>query len=242
MSDIRIKRVFIIIMILFFAFAALFMATLSTNNTFKIFFTSEIDKNIKEDIYNVENKYVSGDSTVFFGDSITEMYDLDKFYKGHNVVNRGISSETSYELLDRLTMNVMSLAPRRVIILVGTNDIAHHYTNSEIVNNIMEIVTHIRYFSDTTEIIVESILPVNNSANLLSKYVVKNRTNENIDAINRELERNARYYDYTYIYTASTLKDENGNLKKDFTVDGLHLSKAGYSALTDTIKEHVQFE
>ena len=140
MSDIRIKRVFIIIMILFFAFAALFMATLSTNNTFKIFFTSEIDKNIKEDIYNVENKYVSGDSTVFFGDSITEMYDLDKFYKGHNVVNRGISSETSYELLDRLTMNVMSLAPRRVIILVGTNDIAHHYTNSEIVNNIMEIV------------------------------------------------------------------------------------------------------
>lgn len=242
MSDIRIKRMFIIIMILFFAFAAIFMATLSTNNTLKIFFTSELDKNIKEDIYNAENKYVSGDSTVFFGDSITEMYNTDKHFKGLNVVNRGISSETSKELLDRLTMNVMSIAPKRVIILVGTNDIAHHYTNNEIVNNIMEIVTHIRYFSDTTEIFIESILPVNDSANLLSKYAVKNRTNERIDAINEKLKDNSKYYDYTYIDTASSLKDDNGNLKKEYTVDGLHLSKAGYNVITDILKENISFE
>ena len=241
MGNVKVTRWFIIIFIIAVAIAFIFFGALCTNQTMKIFFVGDAFKNLKEDIYNIENRRVGKDAVVFLGDSITEMYDVNKHYKdtGLNIVNRGVSSETSDEVLERLTMNVMSLAPSKVILLVGTNDLNKGATEEEIVNNIIKIATNIRSFNDDTEIYVESILPVNNKAYLLSKSIVHNRSNESIRNINAELEANARYFDYTYIDTFSALKDENGNLKKEYSVDGLHISRAGYAVMTKTIKTAV---
>lgn len=240
MQEIKLKRIFTIIFLVSLVIMLIFFAALTTNQTLKIFFTTDLFKNMKEDMYNLQNKRIPyNSSVVFLGDSITEMYDLDKYYKDSDtrVLNRGISSETTTEVLDRLTMNVMSIAPKAVVILIGTNDLNAYVTPDEIVDNILKMVQHIHYFNADTKVYVESILPVNKDAYILSKYIVNRRTNEDIDYINSLLYDNAKYYNYTYIDTNSHLKNKDGVLDKEYTVDGLHISRAGYAVMTDEIRK-----
>ena len=241
MGNVKVTRWFIIIFILAVALAFIFFGALCSNQTMKIFFVGQGFKDLKENIYNEQNKRVKEDAVVFLGDSITEMYDVNKHYKDTklNIVNRGISSETSDETLDRLTMNVMSLQPKKVILLIGTNDLNKGATPDEIVDSIITIVKKMRRLSDTTEIYVESVLPVNNGAYLLSKSIVNIRENSDIDKINASLKANAGYFDYTFIDTNSKLKDGNGKLKKEYSVDGLHISRQGYKVMTETIKASI---
>ena len=241
MSDLKFARVFSMLFIVALLITFIFFGALCSNQTMKIFFVGNTFKDMKEDIYNHQNKRVPEDSIVFLGDSITEMYDLNRYYKGKidNFVNRGISSETSTEVLERLETNVISLAPKKVILLIGTNDLNKGATPDEIVDNIRKIAMRIRSFNKKTEVYVESVLPVNNGAYLLSKSIVNKRLNSDIDRINEELRANALLCGYTYIDTNTPLKDNNGMLNRDYSVDGLHISKAGYAVITDTIMSYI---
>src|ERR1700730_14372681 len=61
---------------------------------------------------------------VFFGDSITDMWKLDVSFPGKPYINRGISGQTTPQLLIRFRPDVIDLHPKGVVILAGTNDIA----------------------------------------------------------------------------------------------------------------------
>lgn len=181
------------------------------------------------------------ENIVFFGDSITDFYDLNKYYKGYNVVNSGISGNTTQDLLDNIKDRVYIYNPTKVFILIGTNDLVEsNRTNEEIVENIEKIVNGIKENRPKAKIYVESIYPVNNTDN---KKVVhsttKTRSNKRIKKINILIKEMCKDNNIEYINLYDELVDKDGNLNIDYTKDGLHMSEEGYEVITKKLKKYL---
>ncbi len=101
------------------------------------------------------------DSIVFLGDSITQGWrdDFRGFFGDLNVVNRGISGDTSRGLLLRLPGDVLDLNPKAVVIMVGANDLAEKAQGETVFNNVKLIVDHLKKHSDAMRIIVCETFP-----------------------------------------------------------------------------------
>ncbi|MDG2489067.1 MAG: GDSL-type esterase/lipase family protein [Roseibacillus sp.] len=101
------------------------------------------------------------DSIVFLGDSITQGWgdDFRGFFGDLNVVNRGISGDTSRGLLLRLPGDVLDLNPKAVVIMVGANDLAEKARGETVFNNVKLIVTRLKKHSETMRIIVCETFP-----------------------------------------------------------------------------------
>ena len=193
-------------------------------------------KNIKADSYNNSNKTEIKGGTVFTGDSLVEFYDLDKFFPSSNFINRGISGDTTKGLRSRVYENVVSLVPECIVIEIGTNDL-----NEDSVERVFARYKDILMFLKTAlpmvRIIVQSLYPVNHDVNLVSKMLVKNRNNDNINRLNMLLKEACNELDIEFVDINPYLKDENGSLKKEFTTDGLHLNDQGYNIVTEKLNE-----
>ena len=87
-----------------------------------------------------EKEMILDENVVFLGDSITDFYDLDKYYPDVKVVNSGIDGNSTYQVLDDMKERVYIYNPSKVFILIGTNDIIHGKNVDEIVNNIKKIM------------------------------------------------------------------------------------------------------
>ena len=181
------------------------------------------------------------ENIVFLGDSITDFYDLDKYYKGYNVVNSGISGNQTISLINEIKNRVYIYNPTKVFILIGTNDLVDsNRTNEEIVENIEKIVNGIKENRPKAKIYVESIYPVNNTDN---KKVVhsttKTRSNKRIKKINILIKEMCKDNNIEYINLYDELVDKDGNLNIDYTKDGLHMSEEGYEVITKKLKKYL---
>ncbi len=87
------------------------------------------------------------ETTVFFGDSITELCPVEDLYSiytkqtGIPVINRGISAETTSTMLTRIDKTVLVMEPKNLVMLMGINDISQKVDNQQIVNNIHKMIT-----------------------------------------------------------------------------------------------------
>lgn len=196
--------------------------------------------NIQENELNIKKNKIDHklQNYLFLGDSITEFYNLEDYYDEKLfVVNSGISGNSAYHILDDMYNRVYKYNPTKVFLLIGTNDLSHR-TDEEIVNNIFEIVSLIHKHRKKAEVYVESIYPVNNVTednDIVIDWMVGDRDNERIKNINKILKENSKKYEYTYLDFYSKLEDENGLLKLDYTIDGLHISDEGYKLITNEI-------
>lgn len=176
------------------------------------------------------------ESIVFLGDSITSRYDLNKYFPNYNVYNSGIAGNMTKDILDNMENRVFVYNPTKVFILIGTNDLVYSgLDNDGIKNNIEEIINKIYEKNSNTKIYLESIYPVNNSIN---KEIVETRTNENIKDLNNKIEKICNNK-CTYINMYDNLTDKNGNMKRIYTVDGLHLNKIGYKVITNKLIKYL---
>ena len=177
------------------------------------------------------------ESIVFLGDSITSRYDLNKYFPNYNVYNSGIAGNMTKDILDNMENRVFAYNPTKVFILIGTNDLVYSgLDNDGIKNNIEEIINKIYEKNSNTKIYLESIYPVNNSIN---KEIVETRTNENIKDLNNKIEKICNNNKCTYINMYDNLTDKNGNMKRIYTVDGLHLNKIGYKVITNKLIKYL---
>ena len=116
----------------------------------------------------------------------------------------------------------------------------NRFTIDEIVNNIEEIIKEISKNRPYAEIYISSILPVNNTDNKkIDHAVVYNRTNEEISNLNSKIELLCKEYKIDYIDLYSLLIADDGNLDIDYTVEGLHISEAGYEVITNEIMKYI---
>lgn len=191
---------------------------------------------INSRLERLERYTYNKESIVFLGDSITSRYDLNKYFPNYNVYNSGIAGNMTKDILENMENRVFAYNPTKVFILIGTNDLVYSgLDNDGIKNNIEEIINKIYEKNSNTKIYMESIYPVNNSIN---KEIVETRTNENIKDLNNKIEKICNNK-CTYINMYDNLTDKNGNMKRIYTVDGLHLNKIGYKVITNKLIKYL---
>lgn len=174
---------------------------------------------------------------LFLGDSITEYYDLDKYFPDMPVVNSGIAGDTTEEILNDMKGRVYDYNPSKVFILIGTNDLRDDKSVEEVVENIKKIIEEIKQNRKIAEVYLESIYPVNKGIN---KSVVGLRDNDDINEINSQIEEYAKNEGVTFLNTHELLVDDDGLLNEDYTADGLHLNDKGYEVVTEEIMEYLE--
>ncbi|MDO4996440.1 MAG: GDSL-type esterase/lipase family protein, partial [Bacilli bacterium] len=180
------------------------------------------------------------ENIVFYGDSITEMYEVEKYFPNYPVVNAGHGGYLSRRLLEEVDEKLLIYNPTKVFMLMGTNDIAYsNYTNEEIVNNVKEIVNIIRKDRKNVKIYIESIYPVNEDINI-DKNVMHIRENKRIREINKMLKDYCKEANLTYVNLFDVLKEENGTIDEDYTLEGLHINENGYKVITEYLMKYVK--
>jgi len=197
-------------------------------------------KNLSDSITDLRKINKNYTNYLFLGDSITDYYDLDKYYEEYKVVNSGISGNQTSDILDDLQKRAYVYNPSTIFLLIGTNDYIHNKKEDETVNNIKEIVEKLNKNLPNAKIYLESIYPVNNTDDKkISKSMVSIRNNTSIKKINSELKKYCNDKNCTYLDMYSLLEDKDGNLKLEYTNEGLHMSDEGYEVITKELKKYM---
>ena len=173
---------------------------------------------------------------IFIGDSIVEYYPLQELFGvAKTIVNRGIRGHQTGLLLENLDAHLYGDAVDQIVLLIGTNDIGKDIPLNEALDNLERVIQSIARDYPLSQIKLLSILPVNEGERY--KQTVYIRTNEKIREWNQAYEALASAYmqvDFVPVY--DSLTDTEGQLKKNYTTDGLHLSVAGYQVLSEALK------
>lgn len=178
---------------------------------------------------------------LFLGDSITEQYDLEKYFHNDNYINGGIGGNTTGDILNQMKKRVYDYNPAKIFLMIGTNDgMTRDLEDDQAIKNIEQIISDIQTVLPDTELYVESILPVNSSDDdKIDHKMVNERSNENIQEINQQIRDLCKEYKVTYINLYDKMVDEDGDLKLEFTREGLHMSDEGYQVITKELKKYL---
>jgi lysophospholipase L1-like esterase len=177
---------------------------------------------------------------VFFGDSITKAWPLDRDFPGKPYVNRGIDGQTTSQLLLRLHHDVIDLGARGVVILAGTNDIAGNtgaISPEEIEENFEAMAELAR--AHGVRVIFSSILPVHNYTPG-SQENFELRPPEKIVALNHWLEHYCRANGLVYLDYFSAMVDDHGLMRRELADKGLHPNANGYAVMTPLAARAIQ--
>src|SRR5260370_2679970 len=175
---------------------------------------------------------------VFMGDSITDLWVLPRFgafFPGKPYIGRGISGQTTPQMLIRFRPDVLTLQPRLLVILAGTNDIAGNtgpMTLEEIEGNLasMSQLAH----ANGIHVVLSTVLPVYDGGRTPDGkplVMTDRRPPEKILALNAWIKNYAAQHHDTYLDYFSATVDEHGFLKKDLSEVGLHPNRAGYAVM-----------
>jgi lysophospholipase L1-like esterase len=168
------------------------------------------------------------------GNSITEGGDWKKLFQDTTVVNRGISGDVTFGVLNRIK-EITDRKPSKVFLLIGINDLSRNTPDEVIQENIFSIVTKLKSRSPKTVVYVQSILPTNESFKNLNKNFVGK--GEHITTINTQLKKYASKLKYKYLDLHSHFTDAEGRMEAKYSGDGLHLNAAGYAHWIEILKE-----
>ena len=161
---------------------------------------------------------------IFLGNSITDIGEWAEIWNSTKVKNRGISGDNTFGVLARLD-EVISSKPQKVFIMIGINDIARDTPDSIIIANYKKIIHHIKTQTPATKIFVQSILPTNNQFTEFKRH--QNKT-EHIVIVNTAMKSYCSNNNIVYIDLYSEFIDDENNLAKKYTNDGLHLNGFAY--------------
>jgi lysophospholipase L1-like esterase len=186
--------------------------------------------------YREANRTVTRADVVFIGDSITDAWQQARFggfFPGKNYVDRGISAQTTPQMLIRFRPDVIALKPKVVVILAGTNDIAGNtgpMTNEEIQNNVASMAELAK--SNNIRVVLSSITPVSayHAAPNAPPQTTR-RPVERIKAVNDWLKAYAAANKHVYLDYYSAMVDNTGMLKTELSEDDLHPNAAGYKVM-----------
>ena len=181
---------------------------------------------------------------VFMGDSITDVWKLESAFPGRPYINRGISGQTTSQMLIRFRPDVIALKPKVVVILAGTNDIAGNtgpITLEAIEDNIASMAELAK--ANKVRVVLASVLPVSDyNRNAQGAAIVRTlaRPPEKILELNRWLKSYAASNKHTYLDYFSATVDEKGFLKADLANDGLHPNDKGYAVMAPLAEQAVR--
>ena len=193
--------------------------------------------------YRVFHKTPPRGGILFAGSSLMEMFPVERFAaeRGIMVYNRGVSGLITDELLALLNVCVLDLRPSKLFINIGTNDLSRaDRPIATVMKRYGEILARVREAVPEVVIYVMAYYPVNyDAASDEIRPNLRIRTNEKIDRANRELQVLARKYGARYIDVNAPLKDPDGNLRAEYTIEGMHIREEGYRAIYPLVERYI---
>lgn len=180
---------------------------------------------------------------VFMGDSITDSWKLDQYFPGQPYVNRGISGQTTPQMVLRFRPDVIDLKPKVVVILAGTNDISS-YPGPNVIESIEGNYSTIIDLARAHDInvVFASVMPISDyNKNAQGAQVIrsKQRPPEQILALNAWIKKTCEERGLTYLDYFSAMVDDKGFLKAEIANDGLHPNAKGYELIKPLASEAI---
>lgn len=219
-----------------FLFLVLFQHSAFSQNT-------DITKWINWNKYAASNDHLvlpaEGEKrVVFLGNSITESWALidSSFFKENGYIDRGISGQTSSQMLIRFRQDVIELKPALVVILAGTNDIAENagpIALRYVFGNIVSMVQLAK--ANNIKVIIASVLPVYQFPWRKDLQPAEDIIKLNSMIMSYCNENNIPYVDYY-----SMLVDEQKGLDKKYSLDGVHPTYAGYKLMEGLVQDTIK--
>ncbi len=193
----------------------------------------------REENANLAPPAAAENRVVFMGDSITDGWGRTRgtFFPGKPFVNRGISGQTTPQMLVRFRPDVINLRAKAVVILAGTNDIAGNTgpeTLEEIEGNLASMAQLAQ--ANNIRVVLASITPVCDYI----KPQTERRPPEKIVTLNAWIKDYCGKNGFVYLDYYSAMLDENKMLKRDLTFDGLHPNEAGYEVMGPLALQAIQ--
>ena len=178
---------------------------------------------------------VDSDDIIILGNSLSDNGRWNEAFDDPNIKNRGIISDVVQGVSDRLEL-VTKGKPKKIFLLIGVNDVSHHLTPDSITTAVENLIVKIKQQSPTTEIYLQSWLPINNDfkryKNMIGKETVLLHGNV-------MLEQVARRQGVTWINLFPAFADKEMKLPKAYTNDGIHLNEAGYRIWCQEIAKYI---
>ncbi len=185
--------------------------------------------------YALENRNINSNATniVFMGDSITEFWKVNNqsFFANNLFINRGISGQTTPQMLLRFRQDVINLKPKAVVILAGINDIAENtgpISIGQIMENIISMVALAQ--ANKIKVILCSVLPA-----YKFNWNTKLQPADKVIQLNQMIATYASKHKITYVDYFTAMVDENNGLLKKYGDDGVHPNIEGYKIMEQMV-------
>ncbi|KQZ86088.1 hypothetical protein ASD56_07455 [Microbacterium sp. Root166] len=146
----------------------------------------------------------------------------DEWLPEYHVVNRGIGGETAAQVLERI--DSVAYDPAAVFLLIGTNDLTLGYSIESITENVEKIIERVKELAPGAPIHVQSVMPRGP------------RWRQTVLRLNAAVSQVARRTGVQYIDLWPALEGVDGALKRNYTMDDLHLTGAGYRAWVEVLR------
>ncbi|HEX8142783.1 MAG TPA: SGNH/GDSL hydrolase family protein [Pyrinomonadaceae bacterium] len=184
---------------------------------------------------------------VFMGDSITDFWSrpgYGGFFPGKPYINRGISGQTTPQMLLRFRADVIALQPKVVVILAGTNDLAAATgptTLAAIEDNLASMAELAR--AHAIRVVLASLLPVSDyerKSDGTQIIQTRARPPAQIKELNAWIKEYAERNGHTYLDYHTAMADDKGMLRDEFSNDGLHANSKGYAVMGPLAEAAIQ--
>ena len=201
------------------------------------------EKRLKVELYRHLNRFVRPHQILFVGSSLMEQFPIYELLLDrqlpYTIYNRGIGGTTTYELLENMDACIYDLEPDYVYINIGTNDLNQpDYTEDGLIARYRNILTGIRQHLPSARVFLLAYYPVNPEAakgNPNMEAALQVRTNARVNAANEAVKKLAGEFGFPFLDLNTGLKDAKGQLKAEYTIEGMHMYADGYVPVLEAL-------
>ncbi len=202
--------------------------------------------------YRILNTMVKEEQILFTGSSLMEQFPINELQMDFDInkiiYNRGIGGFTTDDMLQCMDEQILGVKPSKIFINIGTNDISNPAEDFNVlldnmIKNYRNILKKIKEELPQTTVYMMAFYPVNSIDMApdcpVEHTVFYNRNNTTIPIANAKIQELAEEMNYNYIDVNQGLTDQRGMLKKEYTVEGIHMYANAYKQVLENMKKYL---